>query len=144
MNEVFKNIIECLETRQKEHLANMEMVSGIYLRTIHEARASEIWFAIEFIKQVAREYNNGWIPASQPPEINKRDDGKTDIVIVQLKNGEINIGTYKQDGFYSMCREDQRYVVKNDNVVYWQAFPRPIEISDTWKQQTMSRFERIE
>ena len=45
---------------------------------------------IAITKMVAKDYNNGWIPASQPPEIKEREDGKTEVVIVQLKNGEIN------------------------------------------------------
>ena len=93
---------------------------------------------------LAEEYNNGWIPASQPPEIKKYDDDKTGVVILQNKYGEINIGTYKQGSFHSMYKKDPSYLIKDDSIVYWQPFPKPITISDTWKQHIMDRFERME
>lgn len=121
----------------------MEMVSDIHLKAIHEARAYGYYEAIEIVKQSAKEYNNGWIPASQPPEIIKYDDDKTGVVILQNKYGEINIGIYKQGSFHSMYKKDPSYLIKDDSIVYWQPFPKPITISNTWKQQIMDRFERM-
>ncbi len=145
MQNVFENIIECLKKRQEEHLAAMYRGEGILATTLNESRAFENSAAIEIVKQAAKEYNNGWIPASQPPEIAEREDGKTEVVILQCKDGSVNIGTYRDNGFYLMCMQNGTgYMVKDDNIVYWQPFPKPINISDTWKQHTMNRFERVE
>ena len=147
MKEFVENLISRLEEEKK--MAYNTYVN--YEMNVDMGRMRGIKEAIEIVNQLAEEYINcstntssGWIPASQPPEIKKYDDDKTGVVILQNKYGEINIGTYKQGSFHSMYKKDHNYLIKDDSIVYWQPFPKPITISNTWKQQIMDRFERME
>lgn len=95
--------------------------------------------------------NNGWIPCSE------RLPDKYCHCLVTRRND------YKDGSFDSDVREDVYIELEGvwdwqskfegliDNIIAWQPLPAPYKptaqqdsISEAWKQQTMSRFERVE
>ena len=148
MKEVFENIIKCLVERQKEHQANMDMAKGLYIKSLHEARASEMGVASEIVKQAAKEYKGGWIPADMevPPNDN--------YVLVSFENYNLpDIARYEEDsegGAFYPGDEEKSYSSFGLFVNAWQPLQEPYrpesksEVPNSWQQQTMSRFERVD
>lgn len=112
---------------------------------------------IEIVKDLASEHNNGWISVEDAlPE----DESKS--YIVQKTNGIIEILSFTKDAYKLSKYDFSEYKGKKKTIFYdwdseygyceweciaWQPLPakyEPKELSDTWKQNTMSRFERVE
>lgn len=116
MQEVFEKIIEKL----KEHIDHS---SGIYNSGYNEGIAD----AIEIVNQVAAEYNNGWIPADEPP----KDDN---YVLLSFENFSLPlVGRYESDGngggsyYIGDCDEEDTCIANDLYVNAWQPLPKPFQ-----------------
>lgn len=137
MQEFVKKLIERLEERSKEYNA------GVRLHGKPEEMLT--YEAIEIINQLAEEYGDGWIPCEK--EIPK------DGVVVDL-SCEYMGTPYETVGYFKNGNRGHSYIVDNDvfmrsAVLAWRPRPIPYQPSNSknsnnWKQQTMSRFERME
>ena len=82
----------------------------------------------KIIKELAKKCNNGWIPASHPPKLAVIEGGITEVVLIQHEDGRINIGTYKDNSFYSLNIENgAAYMAEDNSVVYWRLSPEPYQ-----------------
>lgn len=143
MKKFIEKLIERLEERSKEYN------SGVRLHGKPEEMLT--YEAIEIVNELAEEYNNGWIPVSQPPKLAVIEGGITEVVLIQHEDGRINIGTYIDNSFYSLNIDNgMAYMAEDNSVVYWRLFPTPYqpehnsEIPNNYQQQIMNRFERVE
>lgn len=111
MQEIFEKIIEKL----KEHIDHS---SGIYNSGYNEGIAD----AIEIVKQAVAEYNNGWIPASEPPKTDK-------YVLLSFENYNIPLvgryDAYYNGGAYYIgdCDGEDTCVAYGLFVDAWQPLP---------------------
>lgn len=76
--------------------------------------------AIKIVNQVEQQYNNGWIPADEPPKSN-------DYILISFKNYSVPIvGRYEEDeegGAYYAGDEDVSLVSQFMIVNAWQPLP---------------------
>ena len=68
MQKVFENIIKALEEKRDEAEKNMELSDVLSEVNSYGGMFDALDKAIEIINQTAAEYNNGWIPCSEPPK----------------------------------------------------------------------------
>ena len=79
--------------------------------------------AIKIVNQVEQQYNNGWIPADQPP---KNDEP----VLLSFENFTTPlVGRYEEDekgnGNYYVGDEDETFLSQGIFVNAWQPLPAP-------------------
>lgn len=93
---------------------------------------------INTINQLAEEYKNGWIPCSS-------GNFSTSEVLVCKEDGTIDFDVF------DFMDEDWKFNSKHhkNKVIAWMPLPQPYieqqkELSTTWQQQTMRKFERVE
>ena len=89
----------------------------------------------ETVEEVKENYNNGWIPCSE------RLPDKEGTYLVTLKKWETI--TFAR---FTDIKTNPHF---NALVIAWMPLPQPYteeqkELSTTWQQQTMNRFERVE
>ena len=125
MNKLFENILDRLEdTKDIEHDDSVaEVVSTrIWNKAIHRAK--------QIVKEVAEEYNGGWIPCSERlPEIGQE-------VIVSTKNGSVYSNIYydyidnnaKEPCFHRW--DDEMWNCFMLDVIAWQPLPKPFKERD--------------
>lgn len=111
MQEVFEKIIKKLEEEKKsyeaEHVWNY---------------AKGLEYAVEIVKQAVAEYNNGWIPASEPPKTDK-------YVLLSFENYNIPLvgryDAYYNGGAYYIgdCDGEDTCVAYGLFVDAWQPLP---------------------
>ena len=121
MNKVFEKIIEHLENASfwtdssfdEDGYCNDDSEEAVYL---HEA--------IEIVKQEAEQYNNGWIPCSEPP----KDDR---YVLLSFDNFSVPmVGRYEEDengGSYYIGDDIEPCVTQDIFVNAWMNLPAPYQ-----------------
>ena len=154
MKAVFKKIIDLLKEKQQLHNANAQELKSknrIGLTAIAEASVFGFYEAIEIVKQVAKGYKNGWIPASSGnlPETRKIYLNELDIfcnvsdfVWVTLQSGNV-VQANIEEGKWYLASGNMLY----EEVIAWQPFIEPepyLANQSTWQQQIMRRFEKVE
>lgn len=88
----------------------------------------------ETVEELAEEYNNGWIPCSER---------------LPKSNGwylVTNVLEVVQQQYWGASHWQK---LRDEAVIAWMPLPQPYteeqkELSTTWQQQTMNRFERVE
>ncbi|MBO5208050.1 MAG: DUF551 domain-containing protein [Lachnospiraceae bacterium] len=126
MRKVFKKIIENLEEKIKEYDKRIERREGACYFDETDAnrklddRAKGLEQAIEIVKQVAAEYNNGWIPCSKRlPERGKdvlvtvKYTGFMGMYGIRIKTGHMEF----ENGWFGDCA--------GGKVIAWQPLPEP-------------------
>ena len=136
MNKVFEKIIEKLEIERT--IANNTFMN--YEMNVDLGRVFGLERAIKIVKEVAEEYNGGWIPCSERlPDNDKKE------YIVQKTNGFIYILGFTKDA-YKLSRYDfAEYKGKKKQLFYdydseygyteweceaWQPLPEPFKERD--------------
>lgn len=70
MNRFVEKLIEKFEERKKYNQSILAAYTGASVNVVFEAQMNTYNNAIEIIKELAEEYNNGWIPCNEKqPEI---------------------------------------------------------------------------
>ena len=114
MNKEFEKIIEKLE----------EQKSGLTEWAEDEAFKLATEKAIEIVKQEAEQYNNGWIPCSEPPEDDK-------YVLLSFENFSVPmVGRYEEDengGAFYVGDDDKSCVSHDMFVNAWMNLPVPYQ-----------------
>lgn len=114
MQEVFKKIIEKLETYSDADEAEQYGTIPVI----------ELCRAIEIVKQTAKQYNNGWIPCSEPPKT-------SDYILLSFSNFSVPmVGRYEENedgGAYYIGDEDKSCVSQDIFVNAWQPIPQPYQ-----------------
>ena len=132
MNKAFEKILERLEEVENRLLNE----SGDIGCTLGITNMSE--YSKEIVKEVAEEYNGGWIPIKTRPmteeereyysEFLDEDNGMIyecplpddeQEVLITTKYGHVEKTTFYQDGCYFEEYEDY------DDVIAWQPLPQP-------------------
>ncbi len=114
MQEVFEKIKDKLKE-------NIDYSNGIYKSGYNDGIAD----AIEIVKQEAEQYNNGWIPADEPP----KDDN---YVLLSFESFSLPlVGRYESDGkgggsyYIGDCDEEDTCIANYLYVNAWQPLPKP-------------------
>lgn len=129
MQGVFEKIIKKLE--EELNLADEEKLRCARENALQfdsaKGYAHGVANAIEIVKQVATEYNNGWIPADEPP----KDDN---YVLLSFENFSLPlVGRYESDGkgggsyYIGDCDEEDTYIANYLYVNAWQPLPKPFQ-----------------
>ena len=120
MQEVFENIIKALEEKRDEAEKNMELSDVLSEVNSYGGMFDALDKAIEIINQTAAEYNNGWIPCSEPPKT-------SDYILLSFSNFSVPmVGRYEENedgGAYYIGDEDKSCVAQDIFVNAWQPLP---------------------
>ena len=113
MKEVFEKIIEKLEEQKVKGIYDSSSIIG----------EKNVWAeAIEIVKQEAEQYNNGWIPCSEPPENDR-------YVLLSFENFSVPmVGRYEEDengGAFYVGDDDETCVSQDMFVNAWMNLPAP-------------------
>lgn len=112
MQEVFEKIIDKLQNLQKDKYVFTPIMCYAFDK------------AIEIIRQTAAEYNNGWIPAEEPPK-------NSNYILLSFENFTVPlVGRYEedQDGGAYYIGDDQESCISEDIIVdAWQPLPEPYQ-----------------
>ncbi len=146
MQEVFKKIIEKLKEEQNksdEKCKYIAVKDGHSLEyEFYNGKSTAYSYAIETIKQVADEYNNGWIPADEPP----KDDN---YVLLSFENFSLPmVGRYEADGdgggtYYIGDCDGTDTCIANDLIVdAWQPLPTRYN-PDEQKKEKKTKYDQI-
>ena len=125
MQTVFEKIIEKLENELK--LADEEKLRCARENPLQfdsaKGYANGVANSIEIVKQEAEQYNNGWIPCSEPPENDR-------YVLLSFENFSVPmVGRYEEDenggAFY--VGDDETCVSQDMFVNAWMNLPDPYQ-----------------
>ena len=120
MNKAFEKIIENLEKLADEEYE----LYCIGFNSDDIAQYDAYINAIEIVKQEAEQYNNGWIPCSEPPE----NDG---YVLLSFENFSVPmVGRYEEDengGAFYVGDDDKSCVSHDMFVNAWMNLPVPYQ-----------------
>ena len=113
MKEVFEKIIEKLEEQKVKGIYDSSSIIG----------EKNVWAeAIGIVKQEAEQYNNGWIPCSEPPENDR-------YVLLSFENFSVPmVGRYEEDengGAFYVGDDDETCVSQDMFVNAWMNLPAP-------------------
>ena len=118
MNKVFEKIIEKLEKLADEAYESYCIGFNSDDRAEYDAYIN----AIEIVKQEAEQYNNGWIPCSEPPENDR-------YVLLSFENFSVPmVGRYEEDengGAFYVEDDDETCVSQDMFVNAWMNLPAP-------------------
>ena len=111
MQAVFEKIIEKLEEQKVKGIYDSSSIIG----------EKNVWAeAIEIVKQEAEQYNNGWIPCSEPPENDR-------YVLLSFENFSVPmVGRYEEDengGAFYVGDDDETCVSQDMFVNAWMNLP---------------------
>lgn len=119
MQKILEKIIEKLEEIRVKKTCNKEKCD-----TKELCRICVVDDAIEIVKQEAEQYNNGWIPCSEPP----KDDG---YVLLSFENFSVPmVGRYEEDengGSYYIGDDMESCVTQDIFVNAWMNLPAPYQ-----------------
>ena len=114
MQAVFEKIIEKLEEKQDIFLYEDSDYG--------EGKYNAFDEAIEIVKQETEQYNNGWIPCSEPPENDR-------YVLLSFENFSVPmVGRYEEDengGAFYVEDDDETCVSQDMFVNAWMNLPAP-------------------
>ena len=127
MQTVFEKIIEKLEERTsflsdctKYGNKDAEQQNKSYSTMMMYEVADLVDDLIEIVKQEAVQYNNGWIPCSEPPKT-------SDYILLSFSNFSVPmVGRYEENedgGAYYIGDEDKSCVSQDIFVNAWQPLP---------------------
>ena len=120
MQEVFEKIIEKLKNEKLSYFLTIANTGNKQLDSVYEKVGDSIDNAIEIVKQTAAEYNNGWIPCSEPPKT-------SDYILLSFSNFSVPmVGRYEENedgGAYYIGDEDKSCVSQDIFVNAWQPLP---------------------
>lgn len=118
MNKEFEKIIEKLEKLADE----LYKAYCIGFHSDDRAEYDAYINAIEIVKQEAEQYNNGWIPYSEPPENDR-------YVLLSFENFSVPmVGRYEEDengGAFYVEDDDETCVSQDMFVNAWMNLPDP-------------------
>ena len=120
MNKEFEKIIEKLEEEKMSYFLTIANTGDEKLDYAYEQVGDALDKAIEIVNQASAEYNNGWIPCSEPP----KDDR---YVLLSFDNFSVPmVGRYEEDekgGSYYIGDEMEPCVTQDIFVNAWQPLP---------------------
>ena len=115
MNKEFEKIIEKLEELHERYI-NQYGAIGV------NPMAFSVKECMEIVKQEAEQYNNGWIPCSEPPENDR-------YVLLSFENFSVPmVGRYEEDengGAFYVEDDDETCVSQDMFVNAWMNLPAP-------------------
>lgn len=124
MQEVFEKIIKALAEKRDEAEKNMELSDVLSEVNSYGGMFDAFDKSIEIINQTAAEYNNGWIPCSEPPKT-------SDYILLSFSNFSVPmVGRYEENedgGAYYIGDEDKSCVSQDIFVNAWQPLPEPYQ-----------------
>ena len=127
MNKAFEKIFEKLEEERELSYADfsryVEEVSPCLDAEYDDFFHRGLERASRLVKEVAEEYNGGWIPCSVG--LPKEKDG---IVLICCEDG--NVMTGKHSEFSDTWYKGNIYAVGGSNVIAWQPLPEPYKERD--------------
>lgn len=122
MQTVFKKIIEKLEEEKMSYFLTIANTGDEKLDCAYEHTGYALDKAIEIVKQEAEQYNNGWIPCSEPPENDR-------YVLLSFENFSVPmVGRYEEDengGAFYVGDDDETCVSQDMFVNAWMNLPAP-------------------
>ena len=129
MNKEFEKIIEKLEEYKYENLLEHDYEQSQHCKDIGDCEMQDCVLcvfdkAIEIVKQEAEQYNNGWIPCSEPPENDR-------YVLLSFENFSVPmVGRYEEDengGAFYVEDDDESCVSQDMFVNAWMNLPAPYQ-----------------
>ena len=122
MQAAFKKIIEKLEEEKMSYFLTIANTGDEKLDCAYEHTGDALDKAIEIVKQEAKQYNNGWIPCSEPPENDR-------YVLLSFENFSVPmVGRYEEDengGAFYVGDDDETCVSQDMFVNAWMNLPAP-------------------
>lgn len=119
MNKAFEKILERLDDGVS--LPKMNGMERRVGKRQTQGFGIGVLFAKEIVKEVAKEYMDGWIPCSERlPEKNIR-------VLTTHKNGIVQIAYLSDSGNFIIEDDGDKYVIQ---VIAWQPLPEPFKERD--------------
>lgn len=127
MKEAFEKILEQLEEEREQSYADFDE----YVKECSLCLDSEyddffhrgLERAVKVIKEVAKEYNNGWIPVSE------RVPGSDKYILVSFENFSVPcVGRYEEDdkgGAFYVGDDDIPLIAQGMIVNAWMELPKP-------------------
>ena len=129
MNKEFEKIIEKLEKYKYENLVEHDYEQSQHCKDIGDCEMRDCVLcvfdkAIEIVKQEAEQYNNGWIPCSEPPENDR-------YVLLSFENFSVPmVGRYEEDengGAFYVGDDYETCVSQGMFVNAWMNLPAPYQ-----------------
>ena len=124
MKSVFEKIIEKLEDAKSNVPVNRLLDDIIKDKPKELGQLMAYNKAIEIVKQEAEQYNNGWIPCSEPPENDR-------YVLLSFDNFSVPmVGRYEEDenvGAYYIGDDMEPCVTQDIFVNAWMNLPAPYQ-----------------
>ena len=125
MNKAFEKILDMLEEERELSYADfsryVEEVSPCLDDEYDDFFHRGLERASRLVKEVAEEYNGGWIPCSE-----RLPDIEADVLLT-LRSLDIYTGfRANTDGYFYVEGTDDCYV-PFDNVIAWQPLPEPFK-----------------
>ena len=147
MNKAFEKILERLEKYENNDLIEHDSELCEHCKRIDCGIGMDCSICVmdkaqEIVQEVAREYNNGWIPCSERlPELKTKSFGnkqKRTNVLVTLRNGVVKEMTYEfaTKEFWEAGDENHIEHWKEDyngndiEVIAWMPLPEPYKEND--------------
>lgn len=119
MHEVFEKIIESLDKSSDHYECEEQGREDVYMVDLEKA--------IEVVKEVAAEYNNGWIPCSERlPTMHECQENDCRFIVTDGNRRYQDWFDY-EDNYFDRCSCDGRGLKKDDCVIAWQPLPQPYE-----------------
>ena len=131
MDKAFEKILERLEEERELSYADfsryVEEVSPCLDAEYDDFFHRGLERASRLVKEVAEEYNGGWIPCSDRlPEENK--DGWTHLIL-SIKTGEVIFGFWHNEEM-GFCKHFRDGVCRVCGVIAWMPLPEPFKERD--------------
>ena len=128
MNKAFEKILEKLDEERELSYADfsryVDEVSPCLDAEYDDFFHRGLERASRLVKEVAEEYNGGWIPCSE-----RLPDISADVLLT-LRSLDIHTGfRANTDGYFYVEGTDDGYI-PFDNVIAWQQLPEPYKESD--------------
>ena len=124
MNKEFEKIIEKLEEEKMSYFLTIANTGDEKLDYAYEKVGNALDKSIEIVNQEAEQYNNGWIPCSEPPENDR-------YVLLSFENFSVPmVGRYEEDengGAFYVGDDDETCVSQDMFVNAWMNLPAPYQ-----------------
>ena len=122
MNKAFEKIIEKLEEEKMSYFLTIANTGDEKLDYSYEQVGNALDKAIEFVKQEAEKYNNGWISCSEKlPEL------RQDVLVTVKYTGFMGMHGYWIKTGHMEAENDWWGDCAGGEVIAWQPLPSPYQ-----------------